>query len=482
VPVREQSAIVLMLWLAIAGTWYFMLLSAGRSLFEPGPYELVFNNMLLHLLHGRFDVDPAAIGYEGFERGGAVYAYFGIFPALLRLPFVLLPGFATTNFNLLSCLVAACLMALFKMLSALIIWRRFGEQQSAAMLVPMRAVIFLSGAQVQFLRPSLYQESCSWAGVFAAAFVLLLLHGWSRSRGFTTAILSALAAVAGFCLLTRVSTALGLYVALALLCAVLAWRNIGASMVRPPFRLSGLVPAIVVLAVFAGAAGVLNYERWGNPFVFMPSQDHYLFAQKFFPDRITRHQEFGDFNVIRLGYGIVYYWFPFWVMRDGSGHLLWSDFVRRTIDAVELPPASFLVSDPLWVGLGGFALVRFCRDGETRRRTLPVGAAAVGLAVPVILALTYVAMSFRYRIEFYPLLELCGFLGFASAVAAPSRKASRFLLGAAVLSIIGSHLQWFLYRISVFGPVVGCRSTNWHLCSKIARDGVISYYWTLLHH
>lgn len=480
---REQSAVLLMLWLAIAGFWYCTLLSPGWSLFEPGPYQLTFNSMLLHLLHGRFDVDPAAIGLEGFRYGNSVYAYFGVFPALLRLPFLPLPGFATTDFTTLSCLAAACLMALFKMQSVLIVWRRYGSRQSAALLAPMRAVIFLSGAQIQFLRPSIYQESCLWAGVFAAAFVLLLLHGWTRSGGFTAGLLSALAAVAGLCLLTRVSTALGLYIAFVLLGAVLAWRDIRAADRRAwPAGIVRLAPAAMVLIAFAGAAGFINWQRWGDPWVFMPSQEQYLFAQKYFPDRLARHREFGDFNIIRLGYGLLYYWFPIWGMRDGSGHLLWSEFVGRTLDAVELPPASFFISDPLVVGLAAVALIRFCRSGDAKVRLLPIGAAALGLAVPAILMLTYVAMSFRYRIEFYPFLELCGFAGFALVAAAPSRRARWLFSGAAVLSVIGSHLEWFLYRISIFGPIVSCRDTNWHICTTIAKDGLVAYYRAHFHH
>src|SRR5207245_2360051 len=40
---------------------------------------LPFNSMLEHLLHGQFDVDPEAVGSEGFLRDGRVYAYWGIF-------------------------------------------------------------------------------------------------------------------------------------------------------------------------------------------------------------------------------------------------------------------------------------------------------------------------------------------------------------------------------------------------------------------
>src|SRR5438128_4907859 len=61
---------------------------SAPGLFTPVHYGRVFNSMLLHLLQGSFDVDPEAIGREGFVRDGLTYSYFGIALALLRLPFL----------------------------------------------------------------------------------------------------------------------------------------------------------------------------------------------------------------------------------------------------------------------------------------------------------------------------------------------------------------------------------------------------------
>src|SRR5229473_7397933 len=107
----KAGAAALFLLLPAVG-YYALLLTAGGSsgLFAPVMHGLTFNSMLLHLLHGRFDVDPAVIGYEGYLRDGSVYAYFGLLPALLRAPFLLLPDFATTDFTRFSCLLADSLM------------------------------------------------------------------------------------------------------------------------------------------------------------------------------------------------------------------------------------------------------------------------------------------------------------------------------------------------------------------------------------
>jgi len=67
--------------------YYLFLLSNGTFLvFGPEMLDQTYNSMLVHMLHGNFDVDPKAIGLEAMTRNGKTYAYFGVFPALLRLP------------------------------------------------------------------------------------------------------------------------------------------------------------------------------------------------------------------------------------------------------------------------------------------------------------------------------------------------------------------------------------------------------------
>jgi len=145
-----------MLCILVAGCYYAVLLTAGAPcLTAPVQHGLTFNSMLLHLLHGRFDVDPAVIGDEGYLSDGATYAYFGIFPALVRVVALPLPGFAETDLTRLACLAAVTLMALFKLLSVLTVWRRGnGDRVLLALLI---AAILASGPQIEFLRPSIFQ-------------------------------------------------------------------------------------------------------------------------------------------------------------------------------------------------------------------------------------------------------------------------------------------------------------------------------------
>src|SRR5665213_3098111 len=119
-----------------------------------------------------------------------------------------------------------------------------------------------------------------------------------------------MAVVAGLCLLARVSTALALYLALGFLWLRVVWRD---------RRIAHAVP-IAILVGFAAVAGGVNLARWGNPLVFA-DLSRALILQRF-PDRLARLHEYGEFNPIRLGYALGYYFLPVWALAGMGGELL----------------------------------------------------------------------------------------------------------------------------------------------------------------
>src|SRR5205085_272671 len=162
---------------------------------------------------------------EGFVRNGLTYTYFGIALALIRVPFLAFRDFATTDYTRLSCLVAVSVMGAFNFASLLTVWRTVGRPERRPLLVIVAVALLFGGAQIQFLMASLWQEATLWAAALAAAFVYLVVRGYFSERGFTAGLLAWLAAAAGLCLITRVSTALGLYLALGLLMLQLLWQE-----------------------------------------------------------------------------------------------------------------------------------------------------------------------------------------------------------------------------------------------------------------
>jgi hypothetical protein len=451
IPVRPVL-IWSFLGLAAAMIPYLFAITAGGAYGFDAPvwYGRTFNSMLSHLLAGRFDVDPQTIGNEGVIRGGLVYTYFGVFPALLRLPLLSVTGFPYIDFTRISCVAAVAVMAGFKLLSLETVWRARGTPERRDLLTLFALAILLGGAQIQFLRPSIFQEVILWAGALSAAFVFFVLRGIYSERGFSPGVLTGLAIIAGLCLMTRVSTALGLYIAFGLLWLVLAWRAL-----RDPGRRSIasalaplIAPAAIVLA-FVAAAGFINFMRWGSPLAFTDPQG-YLWAMMNAPERMARVEQYGQFNLARIGYMLMYYFCPIWIFRGADGSLLWSAFQQRTIDSIELPPSSFFLSDPLLMALAGFCLVQLFRHKNALNRAviLPV---LVGLAVPILLILTFASATFRYRVEFYPLIEFCAFLGLGLLLARPAKPPMRLFAVGAFASICAAYMAWLLYALSPLG-------------------------------
>lgn len=446
------------LWLVPSLYAVYLLTLGSFGLLRPvPPMGLVFNSMLRHLLTGRFDVAPVAIGYEAFVRDGKSYAYFGIFGALLRAPLLLWGSLDRTDITTLSMLVAVSLGWMCRLGALLTVGAQAPRSATATALVFIAILAAaMGGESIQFLRPSIYQEVITWAGTLGSAFVLLLVRLLLVPGARRTWLFSGMAVLGGLTLLTRPSTALGLYAALGLLLlvefarAARGWHAALRALTMP--RL--LVPALILLA-FVAAAGVVNMGRWGNPLVFM---DMHLYAKSHtvFLDRIPRLERYGEFNLARIPFGLQYYLAPIWILRGADGHLLWQRHMLRLMEGVELPPGSFLLSDPATCLLAGFFLWRLARGRAGRVLDAPATTVALaGLAVPAMLMLAFIYFAHRYRVEFYPFLDAASFFGLVlllREMPGRQRRWAPWLAVAAAVGAVVAHAALFAYLLTPLGP------------------------------
>jgi hypothetical protein len=156
--------------------YYAALLTNGNFILwapaiRPGDSEqsvvgFVYNNTLLHLLRGEFTIDLDAIGFEALIRNGQVYTYFGIMPAVLRLPLLPFVDLARIDVAPLSCCVAASLRILLKV-SALrtACTASTARARSDVLVWTLLAAFVLGGSSVPFLRATVYQGA-SLGGCF----------------------------------------------------------------------------------------------------------------------------------------------------------------------------------------------------------------------------------------------------------------------------------------------------------------------------
>jgi hypothetical protein len=376
------------------------------------------------------------------------------------LPLLLTGALAWLDVTALYCALATTIALCFKLATVVLINDKLPKSrlQAVAFFVIVLSLVF-GGAQIQFLRGTIYQEAIDWTSAIAAAFVYCAIRGLIAKREFSTGLIAVMASLAGLGLLTRVSTALGLYVATGLLVVVLAWPPTGPLRDRLAAFIRGLaskrtVVAFAILLGFMMLSGTVNYQRWGDPLKFADFRFYILYVRE--PERLARLAELGAFNIKCLWYGILYYFFPIWTIIRPDGKFLFSEFQTWHLGGVEPPPGSFLLSDPLLLVLGGAFLLRLPQLARERLLDLrAVAAPIIGLLIPVLLMLTFEGMAFRYRMEFYPLLEFTAFLGFYAICVKPDQPSallssnfSLILIASGGLGIICSHLQLFLYKIS----------------------------------
>ena len=437
--------------------WYFVLEQLLQhqplsiDLFRPALLGQAFNSMAEHLMAGQFDVDPDAIDFEAFTVGDRAVSYFGIFCALLRLPLLPFPGLAHLDITRLSCLSAVVLGGWFQLRAVLLARTALAPSHRRDWLtVSLVLCIMLAGQQIQFLRPTIYQEVVNWADALAMGFVYLAARGLILERGFDTRTLVGMAAFAGLSLLTRVSFGVGLYAALGGL-LLTQWRAPGRAM----------LPGLVLLA-FAIVAGIVNHGRWGDPLMFADFTKYSLNLDVT-PDRLGHLAAYGAFNPSRIWLGLSYYFVPIWGWIRPDGQLLFAETQIAMMDAMELPAGSFLVSDPFLLGLAAVGLravglaavglpALWRSRGGINKSALVLLA---GLAIPPILMLCAISMAYRYRMEFYPILFLAALLGFralcrtgATGFSRPARVA---IVAAVILSVLVSHGMAALYAVSPWG-------------------------------
>ena len=223
------------------------------------------------LFHGHLDVPPGSLGIEAFVVDGRHYMYFGPFPALLRMPILLLTDRLDGRLTALSMLVgwfvlAAALTLLVRRVRDLL---RGDAPVGRFEAIGLGAVIatITGGSTVVYLasQPWVYHEVYIWSTALTVATVASLIAAWDDSSGRRVAITGALALAV---MLTR-STA-GWAMALAVV-ATGVWFLAGRRRSRPVWRRAGWgLVAAGVATMLVGS--LVNWAKFRHPYLF-PIED-----------------------------------------------------------------------------------------------------------------------------------------------------------------------------------------------------------------
>ncbi|MCU0311991.1 MAG: hypothetical protein MUE36_13725 [Acidimicrobiales bacterium] len=251
---RERRAA----WLgtAVAVGLFWLLATSGQPwrLFDAGPFTADFYDAQAHaLLSGRLDVPADVALIEGFDVDGRTYLYFGVGPALLRLPVAAVTDAADGRLTVLSMLVAVAVLGTAAGRLAQRARRAGGPDRER----PVAVGVFAAGAAlatpVLFLasRGVVYHEAALWGAAAALVGLDLLLGWWSAP---TTRRLLGAVAVAAFALACRPTSGLAPLLALGLFVLVL--------LVRRQWRVA--LPGVAGGAVVVASYVIVNFLRFGQ--------------------------------------------------------------------------------------------------------------------------------------------------------------------------------------------------------------------------
>jgi hypothetical protein len=92
----------------------------------------------------------------------------------------------------------------------------------------------------------------------------------------------------------------------------------------------------------------------------------------------------------------------------------------------------------------------------------------IGLSAPAWMVCMFLYYAFRYRVEFYPSMELAAFLGLyafmfhSDAIGeSASHRISRIVQCLAPYQIVAAHLLLIAYKVSPYGPADFVLASGW---------------------
>jgi hypothetical protein len=405
-PGRTESGRRWSLLIVGAGAFLGIVLLFGlltRGTFDPeahtirDPQARFYDAQARSLLDGRLDVPPGSLGGEAITFQGHTYGYFGVGPALLRMPIVV---FAPGDLNLAPWSFLGAFVV--EALAALGIWgavkRRWG-----VVVHPIvdGAFVFtvLAASPNLFLtaRPDVYEEAI--LGGVAASLVtfwaLLRLFETVRWRWGAVAVLAAV-----FAVLSRPTVGGAALLAVGVSAVVLLARNRS----RWPLAASLAGGAVIGVAAFAA----VNYAKF-HRLITAPNNANYLTQ----PKRLAALEHGGTLGIRYLPTNLFQYLRPDTLHLGGA--FPWVAF-RMTqyapvlqighahFDTFELP-TSVTATTPILLVLaivGSLAVLR--RPSVVM---IPLGASVVA----VVLIASFFAETPRYLAEFLPWLVVGSAVG-----------------------------------------------------------------------
>jgi hypothetical protein len=401
-------SLIVCAWFVTWGDWKF---------FEPEDFCGFYDAQARSLIEGRLDVPPTAIGCEAFTFQGKTYGYFGIGPALLRIPLVIasakMDGLWSRMMMMIAC--ATNLICIYRIIR-LIRPDKAVSRRSQRLLHSLFMLCAGIGSSNIFMlgRSFTYHEAIMWGGTFALLFTWALIKYFAQPGYGSLALASFFAFMSFHC---RPTVGAGVLMVMCVLCAILIWRTIakpeaghallGFGPVARPLR-HALIAILAVLLTLGTYFGV-NYAKF-RTFDAIPLQ-YYNFYQQI-PDRM--HRTGGkQIHLENIPTALAAYFGPNGITFDRN--FPWVRMPRETsmvgspaIDVVE-SFSSMPVSMSALMLLAVAGCMPFVYGSRPMLRRVRLPALALLMGGGIVLAT--VGITERYLHDFYPALILCAVVG-----------------------------------------------------------------------
>ena len=394
-------------WFVTWGDW---------NLFDREHFCGFYDAQARSLIAGRLDVPQAAIGTESFTFHGRTYGYFGIGPALLRVPLVLLFKNMDGRWSRVMMFIA-CSLNLICAYGLLTLVRReqVANWRKRRVLHSLFILCAGIGSTNVFLvaRSFTFHEAIMWGGTFALLFTWTILSYLARPSKTLLVLASSFAFMS---LHSRATVGVGPLLVMIVVAGALIWRIFGnpkalQSMfgfaTSPDARSHAIIASASVIIILVSYFGV-NYAKF-HTFDGVPLKYYDIFAQNAAFRQVSGGRPLHLENVPTtlvsyLGFhGLWLAQFP-WIYPSREATFVGSPAIIF-VDGFSTFPVSMPALLVL-AGLGGLPLVR--GGSETARRLrLPAIALLCGGAI----VLTALVLTERYLHDFYPALIICGAVG-----------------------------------------------------------------------
>lgn len=393
------------------GTW---------ALGEAEPLGDFYDHQAASLLQGRLDVPLEAVQFEAFVRDGKTYGYFGLTPALLRLPWVALDlGFGRWSRVMMLGEFAAALGAGYLLLCEAV-RRRSGRGEPP----PMAVVLFVGnaglGSTLLFLgsRAYVYHEAilCGAALALGSVWAALRYLDAPRASWWSTALVAGVLSVHA-----RPSIGLFALTVLALSAGAVAWRvwreKTTGDAWRRQVRQSVMVAGLAGLGVASfNAVSYLKFRTIeGCPLRMNVQYDAERLAKIDGRQFHAGNLPFGGSAYLLRPDAVLSKYFPYVRLTEAEP----AKFPSAKIDLVE-PMLGLPYAMPGLVLAALFGLVAGVGAGGRAREV--VGVLWLGILPMALSMFAAIAVSHRYTADFVPFLVAAAALGFAAIEGATGRR------------------------------------------------------------